>query len=336
MYFSNNPIIISISDISFPANSTNHRIELHVTFNQGTNQERTHIFPQHAEQGEDVEIDISSAFRAELQMYDPTPNLYATSPQVTASISAISRYLDLETITEGQFPATASESSVTARRGGVSDSDLYFQNYVIGDAESVPLTTKPAPVSDASPSGISPELVSPGSILQFGNTKYTVPASSKHGDLLPRSSVYGEGAQGFFQVDTSAHRYEFFFLNSRGEIETIQFSSFQTLQQQIKRESLALATVSNVSPLGSPTIKAYTTSSRASLKCSTGFLSEEWLSWVVSDFLTSEHHWLLTSQGLLPVIISFDENITVRNLAGNDITAIAFTATSAISGPLRL
>lgn len=325
MFFSQNPILVTVSGIFFPTNSTNHRIELLVTFNKGTSNERIHTFPQ-ATEGEDAIIDISSAFRSELSTYELSPNIFASSPTVTASVSAQSKYLDLDTVTEGYHPATVSSTSVSARRGGVSESDIYFEKYELDKAEQIPLTTKPFTV---------PELVSPSSRLQFGTNTHIVPSASKHGDLIPRSTIYGEDAQGYFQVDTSAHRRQFFFLNSRGEIETISFSAFDVLQHQIKREQLTIVHRSS-SLVPYPSLKSYTSQSHSSLKFSTGFLSEEWLQWVASDFLTSEHHWLLTPQGLLPVTISFDANITVRNLQGSDLTAISFLVTSSLPGVTTL
>jgi len=124
MYFAFNPIIVTVQAPAFPTGATNCVVILSVTIS------KTYKFKHLVTSGQSVYIDVSSAFRAELLELGYPTSGSTSSPSKTGTLSAIAQYVLEADVLTSQTAPTVSDTSITARFGRYTGTQLLDMNSV--------------------------------------------------------------------------------------------------------------------------------------------------------------------------------------------------------------
>jgi hypothetical protein len=133
-------------------------------------------------------------------------------------------------------------------------------------------------------------------------------------------------------VDNNAeNRVQFQFVNSFGVVES---ASAECLDSGISEGSLELNTVTGVPSFGNPVrLAGIRTERDKTLKCSSGFVNEEWAQWWHDEFLGSDDfrrglaqsHWICLNGIWQPCICSLDDETTIYDRTKNNMLHIDFS-----------
>lgn len=302
MNFSHNPILTTVSGISFGATDTN-RVVILTAHVGGHDYTFKHIVTSESS----ITFDVSSAYRAELLRSGyPTPSSPSSS-SVSGSYTAVLQCVRDGKVETLQRALTASPSAHTARLGHYTDAQLLSGS--IPDAPSV-LTTKP-----------DGEIVATGDTIALGPEQHTVTAGP---------NTFGFGKRNAYG-DDALRTHQFRFVNQYGELESASVLSLETVKVDIKTDTIGQA--HSIGSVGRARQRTIHSGGTDTLALSTGYLSREWLSWFAHDFLMSDHHWLRNSAGQwIPVIVTPDSQSTIYDRHTGELKALSFTAQAAVQG----
>ena len=74
------------------------------------------------------------------------------------------------------------------------------------------------------------------------------------------------------------------------------------------------------------------TAVRGELRVTSGYVSQEWADWWITEFLTSRKVWMLFGSRYLPVTVEADERMTVYDTSRPGMCAVQFTVRCAFGG----
>ena len=276
-------------------------------------------------EGNDVEIDISSAIRVPLDAYEYSPDA-VTYPLCKWQIRVYDEYMDSggEVHTQQEelyFPDKNSYYCCIA--GAFSDYDRLTSN---GSKDVVKLSRKPTS---------SPQLTCVGETFAY-TPAYATPQSLTSSGTLERpaskiATIEDEGTQtiddnSLFVLPATERRYRqtFRFINSFGVLESVNVPRVYRKKFAAEFTPYVVSKQETFNSFSRSTVKKI--NNKESWEFATDALDEEWLAWYLHEFLMSEHTWININGKFLPCTIIADEEITFQDETKQEMHSVSFTA----------
>lgn len=270
-----------------------------------------------------VAFDISSSARAELlEDYLRQPGTARTA-SISADITAVlswmkngeqhSAAVQVKTESGSNYAASL---TIQMRAGGIPEFNRW-----IGQTTNTYNSFKPAADEIVN---IGDSYYHNGQVTVINATNFPVLSNSAEAYItIDGRSIY---------VTNDPSRHMMVFLNSFCEFESFSLCTNESLSFNISTEKRNL--VSKPSFVPSPNAIAVHSEPSGIFNLSSGFMSRQWLQWILTEFVKASHHWLMLNGRLLPVIVTPAENSIVYDQANPDLVAVNFTAESALTGPI--
>ena len=292
----NNPITFSIKPEVVKSPSF-HRVIVEVTYdNNNGNYEVIKLSVPVTQEGNDVELDISSALRVPLEDFQYSP-LVATYPMVKWYIKAYDEYMningELKTNQGEQYypqkPSTSDGGATNLRCIAGAFSDI--ERMLSGVTKSVTsLSRKPQSL---------PQL------MVVGDTYAYTPAYSKSQSLLDSATLTAPqsreveitkeglqtiGEQSIYAMpkDEAKDRMIFRFINSFGVLECVSIPRTYSKKLSIQSSSYTVTKLETFNSFSRSAVSKK--NDRESWLFMTDPLDENWLQWYLHEFLMSNHH----------------------------------------------
>lgn len=276
-------------------------------------------------EGNDVEIDISSAIRVPLDAYEYSPDA-VTYPLCKWQIRVYDEYMDSDGEVHTQqeelyFPDKNSYYCCIA--GAFSDYDRLTSN---GSKDVVKLSRKPTS---------SPQLTCVGETFAY-TPAYATPQSLTSSGTLERpaskiATIEDEGTQtiddnSLFVLPATERRYRqtFRFINSFGVLESVNVPRVYRKKFAAEFTPYVVSKQETFNSFSRSTVKKI--NNKDSWEFATDPLDEEWLAWYLHEFLMSEHTWINIKGKFLPCTIIADEEITFQDETKQEMYSVSFTA----------
>lgn len=276
-------------------------------------------------EGNDVEIDISSAIRVPLDAYEYSPDA-VTYPLCKWQIRVYDEYMDSDGEVHTQqeelyFPDKNSYYCCIA--GAFSDYDRLTSN---GSKDVVKLSRKPTS---------SPQLTCVGETFAY-TPAYATPQSLTSSGTLERpaskiATIEDEGTQtiddnSLFVLPATERRYRqtFRFINSFGVLESVNVPRVYRKKFAAEFTPYVVSKQETFNSFSRSTVKKI--NNKDSWEFATDPLDEEWLAWYLHEFLMSEHTWININGKFLPCTIIADEEITFQDETKQEMYSVSFTA----------
>lgn len=335
----NNPITFSIKPEVVKSPSF-HRVIVEVTYdNNNGNYEVIKLSVPVTQEGNDVELDISSALRVPLEDFQYSP-LVATYPMVKWYIKAYDEYMningELKTNQGEQYypqkPSTSDGGATNLRCIAGAFSDI--ERMLSGVTKSVTsLSRKPQSL---------PQL------MVVGDTYAYTPAYSKSQSLLDSATLTAPqsreveitkeglqtiGEQSIYAMpkDEAKDRMIFRFINSFGVLECVSIPRTYSKKLSIQSSSYTVTKLETFNSFSRSAVSKK--NDRESWLFMTDPLDENWLQWYLHEFLMSNHVWLNVKGNWIPVTIIPEDEITFLDKTNTNMYSVSFTAKLDIYGP---
>lgn len=337
--FINNPIVLNIQDMQYPEGATFKQVKVSVVVatNQGSGKTKEYIFGVEVGTSNTVGIDISSALRAEMNKWYPTPDL-----------------LQLDDIGEYEifyYPYATFEVEVWEEY--MLDGEVYNGNktkvekayaYYGGLSAYERMTIRNVPADYI----INKELTKkPRSGALWGN-----------GDVNIQNVLVGYGTEIVGNCVTitdgvlkPGSYYHFMFVNSLGVLETCSAVTRESLSYTIESSEMSLVTTPKYYAESNITVTK--SGNRATLKMSSGYVNRAWADWWTTEFLMAKCYWvrygntkkqILNNDGekvwvetplWLPcTIIPSDEEVSIYNKTEQNLPHIDFEVRVGVEGSI--
>lgn len=302
---------------AFPSGSVCRQLEVRV--NYGSSQ-RQYKFKTEVD-SVPVPFDISSSARAELRNdYLRAPGTARTSSR-SANVYAVASWLLSGVHYEAPVNLKMEDGSTYSRnvnievRAGGLPASLRWEGYTSNTYNSL------KPIADE--------------VCNMGDTYYhngssVVLNTSNFPTLATSPNITIDGRS--IYVENDPDRRMMVFLNSFCEFETFSLKELESLSYGISTEKRSL--VSSPSFVPGPNAIAIHSDPVASFKMSSGWLTREWLEWVLTEFCKSSRHWLMQGGRLLPVLVTPEQSTLIYDKSDPSLVSIDFTVESALSGPI--
>lgn len=310
MYYADNPIVVQTqlitgNNATFPSGAVCRQLHL-----------RANGYEFTAEVGSsDIAFDISSAARALLRNdYLREPGTARTN-SVTITITGYASYmLDGEVYTsdykmkmEDGSTWTQGDINITARAGGLPETNRW-----LGQTTNTYNSIKPTD----------------GEIVNIGDSYYhngtTTALNTAGATTIDGRNIY---------VENNPKRRTIVFLNTFCEFESFSFIANEALTYPISTEKRSIVNTPSFVPR--PSLLAVHSQPNATIKLSSGFLTSNWVDWVLTELATAKRHWLkLASGSLLPITLTPEEKPIAWDLANPALCSVNFTAEAAVTGPM--
>lgn len=276
-------------------------------------------------EGNDVEIDISSAIRVPLDAYEYSPDA-VTYPLCKWQIRVYDEYMDSggEVHTQqGELYFPDKNSYYCCIAGAFSDYDRLTSN---GSKDVVKLSRKPTS---------SPQLTCVGETFAY-TPAYATPQSLTSSGTLERpaskiATIEDEGTQtiddnSLFVLPATERRYRqtFRFINSFGVLESVNVPRVYRKKFAAEFTPYVVSKQETFNSFSRSTVKKI--NNKDSWEFATDPLDEEWLAWYLHEFLMSEHTWININGKFLPCTIIADEEITFQDETKQEMHSVSFTA----------
>lgn len=320
-----NPITVGVTAATLTGEISFHNVKATVTCNlmshdgQTTLASGSYEMSTPATNGEELVIDVSSAFRSVADQYEYDAATLSF-PYVTGNIVVYDEYMrDGEVIQT----STVSLDLGTYYLGAYSDMERFiagsFKNTV---SAGTYYTRKPASIPEVMqqgetyvyPSGpntsIESSLVSAGMKTINGHKVYVLPSPS---------TITDENNVSF---TPDSNRYVFRFVNGLGCIETISVRSLPKVNVAIESNQYLRALQQT---FGSPSRSIYVKqNNRETWQFSTGPLSEEWIDWYAHEFLTAAYVWIYLGSRWLPVHVVPEDTTSIIDRTSGKMLELIF------------
>ena len=321
-----NPITFRIKPKILNNTPSFHRVIIEVKCGMsGGNFETIKLTAPVAIEGNDVELDVSSAIRVPLDAYEYSPDA-VTYPLCKWQIRVYDEYMDSggEVHTQQEeryFPDKNSYYCCIA--GAFSDYDRLTSN---GSKDVVKLSRKPSS---------SPQLTCVGETFAY-TPAYATPQSLTSSGTLERpaskiATIEDEGTQtidgnSLFVLPATERRYRqtFRFINSFGVLESVNVPRVYSKKFAAEFTPYVVSKQETFNSFSRSTVKKI--NNKESWEFATDALDEEWLAWYLHEFLMSEHTWINIKGKFLPCTIIADEEITFQDETKQEMHSVSFTA----------
>lgn len=332
--FIDNPIVVGIENMSFPAESTFRQIVIEVVVTPTYSYESTtYLFRISVSAESIIWVDISTALRSAMNGWHPTPEMltsnYMKYKYAAFTLKAWEEYLYDGDIYKGDY---VSRVSAYAFYGGMSE------------YERLTIQTHPADFIDGKILSRKPK---DGAL--WGTNDFVITNEAKmnsSGAAIEIVGSYERIANGFLPAGQYRH---FMFVNSLGVLETCSAWCRESLSYNISSEKKSLVTTPSFHP--APNLTTHKTGNRPHMEMSSGPVSVEWADWWTTEFLMAKRYWVYmgTTKKLstdenpslvetplwLPcVVIPSDDNTVVYDKAEQNYPHVNFDVEIAVSGSL--
>ena len=322
-----NPITFRIKPNVLTNTPSFHRVIIEVKCGMsGGNFETIKLTAPVAIEGNDLEMDVSSAIRVPLDAYEYSPDA-ATYPLCKWQLRVYDEYMDsggaVRTHQEElYFPDKDNYYCCIA--GAFSDYERLTSN---GSKDVVKLSRKPTS---------SPQLTCVGETFAY-TPAYATPQSLTSSGTLERpaskiATIEDEGTQtiddnSLFVLPATERRYRqtFRFINSFGVLESVNVPRVYSKKFAAEFTPYVVSKQETFNSFSRSTVKKI--NNKESWSFATDPLDEEWQQWYLHEFLMSEHTWININGKFLPCIItSEDDEITFDDKTKKTMHTVSFTA----------
>ena len=322
-----NPITFRIQPKDLSNTPSFHRVIIEVKCGMsGGNFETIKLTAPVAIEGNDLEMDVSSAIRVPLDAYEYSPDA-ATYPLCKWQLRVYDEYMDsggaVRTHQEElYFPDKDNYYCCIA--GAFSDYERLTSN---GSKDVVKLSRKPTS---------SPQLTCVGETFAY-TPAYATPQSLTSSGTLERpaskiATIEDEGTQtiddnSLFVLPATERRYRqtFRFINSFGVLESVNVPRVYSKKFAAEFTPYVVSKQETFNSFSRSTVKKI--NNKESWSFATDPLDEEWQQWYLHEFLMSEHTWININGKFLPCIItSEDDEITFDDKTKKTMHTVSFTA----------
>lgn len=327
-----NPITFCIQPNVLPNTPSFHRVIVEVKCGiSGGNFETIKLTAPVAIEGNDVEIDVSSAIRVPLDSYEYSPDA-ATYPLCKWQLRVYDEYMDSGGAVHSQqgemyFPDKNNYYCCIA--GAFSDYERLASN---GSKDVTKLSRKPTS---------SPQIVAVGEkfaytppfekqALLVNSASLVAPTSvvttiDKKGlQTIGDKKVYALPAE---EVKT---RQVFRFINSFGVLESVSVPKVYSSKVSVSSTSYAISRQETFNKFSRSTVRK--ANNRESWLYLTDPLTLNWLEWYMHEFLMAEHIWMYVKGTWLPCTITPENDTTLFDHTQQNPYTIAFSVQLDING----
>jgi len=315
------PIIYKVTAANLSGEPSFHRIKITISAGLQHGNYESFEMSTPVNNGETVQVDISSALRAVADDYFFTPEPPDSYPYVSFSLSACDDYMLNGELFENMAPI--SNSGGRAIFGTYSD----LERLLAGDNKTtLNFTRKP----------ISPEIVCVGET-------YVRPRqmSVSIGNILqgPSSVVYNitqegaqsvAGAQLYALPANQADRYLFRFINGLGCLESLSVCSLRTTEISINTEQFNIAKPETFSSFARGVVIKKNDFEK--WRFSSGPLDRLWQEWFLHEFIMARWVWINIEGSWIPCHVLPEETITGMNRTDGSMLEIMFSIQFDITG----
>jgi len=332
-----NPITFTIQPEQYN-NPSFHRVIVEVSYESNGNYETIQLNVPVTKEGNNVELDVSSALRVPLEDYEYTSNA-ATYPMVKWFIRAYDEYMDSNgevhtNVGEQYYPqkpdaSTGGATNLRCIVGAFSD----IERMTSGVTKSVTsLSRKPTS---------SPQVVVIGDTYAYTPAYATPQTLSASSSLVAPTSKIGTiakeglqtiGGQPLYAIPQSqaSDRMNFRFINSFGVLESINVPRAYSEKLSIQSENYTVTKLETFNSFSRSAVSKK--NDREVWQFITDPLDEDWLRWYLHEFLMSEHVWLDVKDNWIPCTITAEEEITMRDRTNTNMYSVSFSAKLDIYG----
>lgn len=334
--FMGNPIVYQATAEAEPYDSstqqylcTFHRVKMVLTITNllDNSQSSYELSNPVSAGGETVLFNVSPAFQAAADAFDPSP---VTAETMFPLFSAAIRLRDVwvrEGVVVDPAPASAGYTDVEpclAVMGAFSDYERHLPS------QSVTFSRKPS----------TGELVCVGDVVVYGGSK-----AVGNNPIVPHSFVsvitqqqlhtqvtLGNG-QKVYVTDSQRGSRQFQLVNSRGVVESIRawYRDEQTVAGSNEQHTISRFELFNV--FARRVTRKF--AARTELSLSSGFVSYEWAQWWAYEFCQSEHVWMLSDDGIwIPCSVTLNDSYSVIDRNGNNMCHVDFTCIPDLNGAM--
>lgn len=337
-----NPITFKIKPDDLKNPPYFHRVIVEVNYDNNNGDYETNKFPVPViKEGNDVELDVSSAIDTLLKDYQYTPNP-STYPMVKWYIRAYDEYMDsngeLHTNVGEQYypqkPSTSDGGATNLRCIAGAFSDI--ERMVSGVTKSVTsLSRKPQSL---------PQL------MVVGDTYAYTPAYSESQSLLGSSGPNGLTAPQSCEVEITKEglqtigeqsiyampkeegkdRMVFRFINSFGVLECVSIPRTYSKKLSIQSNTYTVTKLETFNSFSRAAVSKK--NDQESWLFMTDPLDENWLQWYLHEFLMSKHVWLNIKGNWIPCSIIPEDEITFLDKTNTNMYSVSFVAKLDIYG----
>lgn len=321
-----NPITFRIKPKILNNTPSFHRVIIEVKCGMsGGNFETIKLTAPVAIEGNDVELDVSSAIRVPLDAYEYSSDA-VTYPLCKWQIRVYDEYMDSggEVHThQGELYFPDKDNYYCCIAGAFSDYERLTSN---GSKDVVKLSRKPTS---------SPQLTCVGETFAY-TPSYATPQSLESSGTLERPAskivnVTTEGAQtidghSLFVLPSTEGKYRqtFRFINSFGVLESVNVPRVYSKKFAAKFTPYVVSKQETFNSFSRSTVKKI--NNKESWEFQTDPLDEAWLAWYLHEFLMSEHTWININGKFLPCIITVEDEITFDDKTQEAMHSVSFTA----------
>lgn len=327
-----NPITFRIQPNVLPKSPSFHRVIIEVKCGMsGGNFETIKLTAPVAIEGNDVELDVSSAIRVPLDAYEYSPDS-TTYPLCKWQLHVYDEYMDSGGAVhplQGELYFPSKDDYYCCIVGAFSDYERLTSN---GSKDVIKLSRKPTS---------SPQLTCVGETFAYASA-YATPQSLASSGTLERpvskiATIEAEGAQTidghvlFVLPSTERrHRQTFRFINSFGVLESVNMPRVYSKKFAANSTPYVISKQETFGSFSRSAVKKM--NNKESWLFATDPLDEEWQQWYLHEFLMSEHVWIEIKGRWIPCIVSFDDDITFSDITKSDAHVVSFTAQLDING----
>lgn len=333
--FNGNPITFAVTPLKIEGSTPSfHRMVFEVKCGiSGGNYETIRLTePILAENGKEVQVDISSALRTFRDSYEYSPEP-GVMPVVKFNVSAYDEYMtDGEVKKSEPVSYLAGEEVKQTIFGGFSDYDRLMgeQDMKVGRLTRKPNTT--------------PQLVCVGEQLVYADayspavslTTATWDAPEAKAYNITAEGAQTVGGQQLFALPASeaALRTEFRFINSFGVLESISIPKSYAQEVDIKTSNYTVTRKETLHSFSRSAVRKQ--GNQEGWNYMTDPLDETWLAWYLHELLMSEHVWMKINGKFLPCIIESEETIKYADDTKDDLYSVSFTARLSFCGSTKI
>lgn len=320
------PITYSVIAGSYTGVISFHKvyIEIKAAIN-GDDHWTTTTVSQSVAEGEQVELDISSALRAAADRYEYDVHPPQAYPFVAYSLAAYDQYMQ-----DGEIHTSARTENPGGRAlmGAYSDLERLLSN---GNKLAQHFTRKPKTGMEVVAVGES--FVYPQSFdkpVSLGNV--TTGPSSVEIEITQEGAQTINGRQVYAHRSAPQDRYEIRFINGLGCMESVSLRSLRTTEVNIEKNTYVRSLQETFGAFSRNLVTKENDHETWSL--STGPINKEWQSWYLHEFLMSTTAWIKVEGHWLRCHIMPNETISGLNRTDNAILEVVFEVQFDMNGSL--
>ncbi len=317
------PITYQVTAASFTGIISFHRviIEIKAALSTDTDWTVTKVSSP-VNEGETVELDISSALRSVADRYQYAVNPPDKYPHVRYSLSAYDQYMQ-----NGEVHQTAAVSNPggNALMGSFTDFERLMSG---GNKQAQHFTRKPDDT----------EIVSVGETIVIPKS-FTSSVSLGNVTVGPSSVEYPVTREGIQQIDgrsvyaiaeDTTDRYEIRFVNGLGCLESISVKSLRNTEVNITQGKYIRSVQETFGEFSRGLVTKQ--NDYETWKLSSGPISKLWQQWFLHEFLMTSTVWIKVGTTFIPCHILPEETVTGVNRADGSLLEVQFSVQLDING----